>query len=93
LFIIEKLGEGSLNDYASSFLVFQKIVKSPRLSKDALAEFFKRVREPLVIAANNIIQGILTELKAAVAENSNDKVENVFYGYSFLIFSIYSFPL
>jgi len=79
-FIQQKLTEGSLDDYASSFLIFQQVVKSQRFSKDSLADCWKMIREALIFASNNIIQGIVSELKAAIAENSNQKVENVFYG-------------
>jgi len=65
-------------------LVLQRLVKSPRISKDVISTWFQQVREGMVRSCSVILNGIDNELKEAMNigyDNSKTQIQNVFMGY------------
>jgi len=85
LFIKEKLNYGSLEEFSGAFIVLQRVILTPGVSRETIAKWFFNLRENLVQSGATLIDAIIKEMKEAInSSNSIEKFANVFMGLKIL---------
>ena len=85
MLIQEKLRFGSIEELSGAFIILQRIILTPGVSRDTIGKWFHSLKDNLVHAGATLMDAILKEMKDAIDfSNSIEKFANVFMGLKIL---------